>query len=100
MPKRYNMPYRRQKLHGHFSAIFLQNPKHYNIVDNFGIYDRTEIIGDEIKLFNVHGFCVFSISSIFMTYRENYIIYMLVVILKVISTNQTIGGQNGKEIKI
>ena len=25
---------------------------------------------------------------------------MLAVILKVISTNQTIGGQNGKEIKI
>jgi len=51
------MPYRRQKLHGHFIVIFLQNTKHNNIVDNFGIFDRIESAGDEIKLFNVHGYC-------------------------------------------
>jgi hypothetical protein len=71
------MPYRRQKLHGHFFIIFLHNTKHNNIVDNFGIYDRIEITGDEIKPFNVHGYCRVSISSIFMNYRENYIIYMI-----------------------
>ena len=77
MPQRYNMPYGRQKPLGHFFVIFLQNTKHNNIVDNFGIYDRCESAGDEIKLFNVHGYCIFSISSIFMTYRENYPINML-----------------------
>ena len=55
--ERYNMPYERQKPLGHIFAIFLQNTKHNTIVDNFGIYDRIEITGDEIKLFNVHGYC-------------------------------------------
>ena len=50
---------------------------HYNIVNNFGIYDRIESTIDEIKLFNVHGYCKVSISSIFINDRENYIIYML-----------------------
>ncbi len=55
---------------------------------------------EKLKLFNLHGYCIFSQSSIFMTSRENNPINMLAVILKVISTNQTIGGQDGKEIKI
>jgi len=71
------MPYGRQKPLGHFFIIFLQNTKHNNIVDNFGIYDRSESVGDEIKLFNVHGYCIFSLSSIFITSRENYPINML-----------------------
>jgi len=77
MPQRYNMPYGRQKPLGHFFVIFLQNTKHNNIIDNFGIHDRSESAGDEIKIFNVHGYCIFSLSSIFMTYRENYPINIL-----------------------
>ncbi len=42
MPQRYNMPYGRQKPHGHFYVKFLQNTKHNNIVDKFDIYDRDE----------------------------------------------------------
>jgi len=40
MLQQYNMPYRRQKLRGNFFVIFLLNPKHYNIVDNFNLYDK------------------------------------------------------------
>jgi mannose-6-phosphate isomerase-like protein (cupin superfamily) len=76
MPQRYNMPYGRQKPLCHFFVIFLKNTKNYNIVDNFGIYNRNESAGDEIKLFNVHGYCIFSLCSIFMTSRENYPINM------------------------
>ena len=71
------MPYGRQKPLGHFFVIFLQNTKHNNIVDNFGLYDRIESVGGEIKLFNVHEYYTFSLSSIFMTSRENNPINML-----------------------
>ena len=30
---------------------------HYNIVNNFGIYDRIESTIEEFKLFNLHGYC-------------------------------------------
>ena len=53
----YNIPYERQKQLGHIFSLFLQNTKHNTIVDNFGINDRIEITGDEIKLFNAHGYC-------------------------------------------
>jgi len=67
MTQRYNMPYGRQKQLGYFYVIFHQNMKHNNIVDNFGIYDRCESAEDEIKFFIVHGYCIFSLSSIFIT---------------------------------
>jgi hypothetical protein len=44
------MPYGRQKPLGNFFLIFLQDVKHNNIVDNFGIYDTIKAAGDEIKL--------------------------------------------------
>ena len=77
MPQRYNMPYRRQKLQGHFYVIFCQSAKHNNIVDDFGIYDKIKTEYDKIRFFIAHGYCIFSISSIFMNYRENYPINML-----------------------
>ena len=49
MPQRYSMPIRRQKLQGHFIVKVLYDSKHYNIVDNLGIFDRLEITGGEIK---------------------------------------------------
>jgi len=76
MPQRYNMPYGSQKPLGHFFVIFLKNTKNFNIIDDFSIIG-VESAGDEIKLFNVHGYCNFSLSSIFMTSRENYSINML-----------------------
>ena len=66
MPQRYNHPCGRQKQSGNFFVIFLQNTKYNNIVDNFGLYDRGESVGGEIKLFNLHEYCVFSLSSIFI----------------------------------
>ena len=76
MPQRHNMPYGRQKPLAQFFVVFLQDTKHNNIIDNFGICDTIKTAGDEIKLFNVHGYCIFSLSSIFMTSRENYPINM------------------------
>ena len=58
MPQRYNMPYGRQKLLGHFFIIVLQNTKHNNIVDNFYIYDRDETAEVKKLLINVHGYCI------------------------------------------
>ncbi len=86
MPQRYNMPYGRQKPHGDFFVIFLQNTKLNNTVDNFGIYDRMESIGSEIKLLIVHGYCRVSLSSIFITYRENYPINMFGLYTRIIKT--------------
>jgi len=42
MSQQYNTPYGRQKPLGHFFVIFIQRTKHNNIVDNFGIFDRSE----------------------------------------------------------
>ena len=60
-----------------FFVILLQDTKHNNIVDNYGICDRIKTAKEEIKFFIVYGYCIFSISSISMTYRENYSINML-----------------------
>ena len=73
------MPYGCQKPLGHFFVLFLQNTKHNNIVDNFVIYDRNESAGDEIKLFNMHGYCISSLSSIFIASRKNNPINILCI---------------------
>jgi hypothetical protein len=73
MLQRYNMPYGRQKPLGHFFIIFLQNTKHNNIVDNFGIYDRIETKLNHLMCMDIAGLDKFNFHNFARKLSNKYV---------------------------
>jgi len=68
------MPYGRQKPLRHFSVIFLQNTKHINIVDNFGIYDRIETKLNYLMCTDIAGLAKFDFHNFARKLSNKYVV--------------------------